>query len=93
MQVSRTIWKFPLAFRNVRGDELEILMPAPNRILTLQVQNGEPTLWALVDPEADVAVYKFIVVGTGYELDGRCGDYVGTWQHPPYVWHLFRDAR
>lgn len=81
------IWKFPLELK----DRQEIEMPGGAHILTIQMQNGVPCMWAIVVPETPTEKRKFITVGTGHpmphELSAR--EYVGTWQGGAYVWHVF----
>lgn len=45
----QTVWKFPVP-RAPAALAAEIKMPGGANILKLAMQDGEPTLWALVDP-------------------------------------------
>jgi hypothetical protein len=83
------IWKYPI---DISQAPLAISMPFGARILTLQVQHGVPCLWALVNPTATKVARPFVVVGTGHKTPRHAGEYVGTWQDGPYVWHLFEEA-
>lgn len=86
-----TIWKFPLEI----VDEMAIEMPVGARLLTVQVQGGTPTLWALVSPQAPKVQRRIRIIGTGHPL--RLADdlsYVGTVQTigaygGDLVWHVF----
>ena len=72
--------------------EFEVIMPDEAKILTVQVQNDLPQIWALVDPENKPFSYQFRVVGTGHELpDDFIGRYIGTFQLAlgSLVFHLF----
>lgn len=82
----RTIWKFPLKVT----DRQFVNMPLNAEILTVQNQNGAACLWALVDPEQQIVEARaFEVIGTGNPIgDGR-RRYIGTFQQPPLVWHVF----
>lgn len=87
-----TIWKFPLPVPDEHGN-LTVEMPRCATLLCVQLQQGVPTLWAVVDPTRKVEVRSFRVVGTGWEL-GESHNlhrllYVGTWQDAGLVWHLF----
>lgn len=86
-----TIWKFPIDLS--QGPRVAIDMPMDAKILTLQVQNGVPCLWALVDPSAPIETKPFVVVGTGHEKPIHATAYVGTWQDGPFVWHLFAELQ
>lgn len=65
-------------------------MPEEARLLTLQVQQGVPTLWAQVNPEAPVVRRCFQWVGTGTKAPA-VGTYVGTVQMRggEFVFHLY----
>ena len=75
------------------SDFATVDMPQGAKILSLQVQHGTPTIWALVDPEAPSTQRNFRVAGTGHAID-NFGDelsFVGTCQmmDGSLVWHLF----
>ena len=65
--------------------------PLGAQLLDFQTQNGQPVLWALVDPETVKETRHFAIRGTGTPMnDWRSTDtYIGTIQIPPFVWHLF----
>lgn len=74
---SRAIWKFSLP---VRAEPTMLAMPIGARILSVQTQQEEIRLWALVDPAEDREARRFLVVATGQAFD-RCGKtYLGTVQ-------------
>ena len=73
-------------------DYFAIDMPLGAKILTVQTQNGHPFIWALVNPEKpDEERRYFRVYGTGRPFYG--GKYIGTFQTPPFVWHLFEEVK
>lgn len=82
-----TIWKYPLLL----GDSVTYWMPAGAMILTVQMQHGTPTLWALVDPAAPLAPFELAVVGTGQVVPDRAV-FISTVQMADggLVWHIFR---
>lgn len=80
----KTIWKFPLA-----ADGL-VRMPIGAEILSVQVQDGQPVIWALVDSDAETETRMFRVVATGQHFAPRPEDrYVGTMQLGQLVFHIF----
>lgn len=83
----RTIWKFPVEMT----DQFEILMPAGADVLTVQVQHGQPVLWAIVDPDARKIKTGFVLHGTGHPLSDKAGRYIGSFQLTggALVFHLF----
>lgn len=91
------IYKYKVEFgRPGRGTTL--MLPLGARILTVQEQNGEGYMWALVDPEAELAPRKIHIVGTGSDATdvARGAQYLGTFQAVEgghiFVWHIFEEA-
>lgn len=70
-----------------------IEMPNGARILSVQVQNGVPVLWALVDPDAPLKRRDIRVYGTGHSIRLEVEDleYLGTFQmhDGALVFHAF----
>lgn len=81
----KRIYKYPFHVM----DEQSISMPAGAEILTVQYQRNSPCLWAKVDDEAELKPRWIFVRGTGKELTGAEGRFIGTFQFPPFVWHVF----
>ena len=82
----KTIWKFDV----LPGREA-IPMPEGAKILDIQVQNGAPVIWAIVDPEKKAKSRFLYVYGTGHMIPDDPGKYVGTFQFPNdgLVFHAF----
>ena len=80
------VWKYPLPI----ADEIRIELPQDARPLTVQMQNGEPWLWVLLNPDLPIYVRTFVLAGTGHEID-QPGAYIGTFQMADgaFVFHLF----
>lgn len=85
----KTIWKFAVPVK----DAFELDLPEGAEILTVQIQRGEPQLWALVDPYAPKVRRKFRVIGTGHPIEDA-GDlfWVATIQlhEGSLVFHIFQ---
>ena len=67
-------------------------MPEGARLLTVQIQDGMPQLWALVDEKAPIIDRTIATYGTGNSLpDGYLGEYIGTYQFGggALVFHVF----
>lgn len=88
------ILKYPLT---VEGEQT-IHVPPDSRVLTLQRQNGIPTLWLLAvtpaNPLHRPPPQEWLIrcVGTGWEVWG-----IDEWTHlgtvgdaAGYIWHYFR---
>ena len=61
--------------------------------LTVQLQNGVPTLWVMLEPHGFTEEETLVVqiFPTGSDFDNRgCDTYVGTWQYQNgTAWHVF----
>lgn len=79
---NKQIWKYDVHDGSIR-------MPKGAKILSVQLQNNRPNIWAIVDPKAEMVSRLFVIVGTGEPFDDTDMSYVGTYQQPPFVWHLF----
>lgn len=87
-----TIWKY--AVRLDAPGAFHLQMPVGADVLTVQLQDGAPMLWAMVNPDARTIQRSFRVVGTGWDNEDFTGcRYVGTWQKDSLVWHLFEEPR
>lgn len=94
------IFKYPLP-DNCMVEQFRILLPHGSKVLTVQMQNGKPYIWAQHEPGARKCERDFLVVSTGEQFEietTRIGPlsrevqmsrYVGTWQDGPHVWHLY----
>ena len=82
----KTIYKYPLKL----DDEQTIKLPAYSKPLTVQVQHGIVTLWALVDDRNEAKEYHVRIHGTGNPATSADPkDYLGTVQLDGFVWHVF----
>jgi hypothetical protein len=94
--MNKTIWKFSTLVEGTFLGKFSLQMPKGAQILSLQVdqKNNHPTIWALVDPNADVEERYFELFGTGTEVYEDMGierKYIGTYQYQrgEFVGHLF----
>lgn len=83
----KTIHKFPLQV----ADSQEMKMPKDSTILTVQVQNGTPCLWALVDTDKEAEERFIRIIGTGHPVPENVLRYIGTFQvlEGTFVGHVF----
>lgn len=81
----RTIWKYELRI----ADEQKVRMPQGSRILSVGNQNGTICIWALVHSDSPLSDRKIRMYGTGYPCYESSGNFVGTVQDGPLVWHVF----
>lgn len=84
--MSKRIFKYPLKIE----DKQVIKMPLGYQILTVQIKDNVPCIWAIVDDkETHIVDCKIITVGTGHYFDKL--DYIGTYQFNQLVFHVFND--
>ena len=88
--MEKTIWKYELEIT----DNQNILMPIGAEILTVQMQDGTPCLWALLNPEADIEKRYIEIFGTGHPVScdlGSARKYISTFQmsNGELVFHVF----
>ena len=80
----KTIHKYPISMEGTR-----VQLPKDAQIVKVDMQPGVgPCFWALVDTDNPEEERAFVALGTGHAFLYGMG-YMGTWQEPPFVWHLF----
>lgn len=60
-----TVYKYPLLIL----DEQEVEIPNGADLLTVQMQNGKPCLWALVETQSPPVKRKILIRGTGHPAE------------------------
>lgn len=71
------IWKWTLEVTDMQTLEL----PQGSGILTVQMQNGKPQLWALCNEETERKERRLIAIyGTGNPMPDEPGEYIATFQ-------------
>lgn len=90
----RTIYRYSIPLIST---EFDMDLPVGAVILSFQTQNGIPSIWAMIDKDADIEQRHFRFYGTGYPIDKSHKElrYIGTTQQsqtPPLVWHLFEEV-
>lgn len=85
------IFKYPIEIT----DKQIFPMPLGAKILTVQVQNENPCIWAMVDPDAQTEEVAIRVHGTGHPIyDSSNLEYIGTFQSMygvNLVFHVFKE--
>ena len=62
----------------------------PGRVLTVQLQNGQPMMWVLVEEEDRLIERLVWQICTGVAFDVEGADYIATIFHEPgLVLHVF----
>lgn len=77
------IWKFPIE----NGQAIQI--PEGSEPLHVaEDPQGQVCIWALIDPEKELAARMVTVVGTGWDVPDAA-QYIGTIHQGAYVWHIY----
>jgi len=80
--MKKTIFKY-----SINGSFIKI--PDGGEILSVQHQNGVPTMWVLVDTDKPLVDREFLMFGTGDEIEVDGLTHIHTLQENGYVWHIF----
>jgi hypothetical protein len=84
--VTHVVWKFEIPAQ----PSFTLDMRLGARVLSVQLQDGKPMLWALVDTSQPERTFAFRSVPTGLEFDPTGLTFAGTFQPlPGLVFHLF----
>ena len=85
----QAVYKYPIETTDYQW----VPMPNGAEILCVQVQRGQPCLWAKVETADWVPVVKraIIVVGTGHKFEGVGYKYIGSYKlhDGDFVGHVF----
>jgi hypothetical protein len=80
-----TVWKYAL-----KPGQNVLEMPHGAEILTVQMQGGEPMLWARVNSDNEKEPRTVTIAGTGHDCPLPLEHvYISTFQMGPLVWHAF----
>jgi len=83
----KTIWKYTLNVTNSQSIEIQ----KGAFVLTVQLQNKELQLWALVDPEEKTEHIHIHIYGTGHPIHKETLEYISTFQEGSLVFHVFKE--
>lgn len=86
----KTIYKYPLSITETQT----ISLPESHKVLEINVQNGKPYLWVLVDTKTNAKLQKIQMYGTGEPVAEDIGLYLGTahLNGGALVVHVFMDC-
>lgn len=94
--MSRAIWKHEVGF----NPNVSIELTQYAKIILVEMQEDRLCFWEehsvewhakytdeLVTPPMET--WTFNVYGTGHQIPDHAGEYVGSTQNGPFVWHLY----
>ena len=80
------VYKYVLDF----DDYCNVILPVGYKLLDVKVQNGNPVLWALVNPnEIHSKIVRFRIAGTGHPIEENELGYVATFEYNELIFHVF----
>jgi len=87
----KTIYKYSIPLLAAKFD---VDLPVGAMILSFQIQDKVPCIWAMIDKKATIEQRHFRIYGTGWPIEKIPKDlnlhYIGTIQtNGGLVWHLF----
>lgn len=88
----KQVWKYQLK----ADDVFSVEMPKGAQVLHVNMQDGEPYMWVLVDPSRETEYRAFRLAGTGHDIDPVWSKYLGTFlvgSTGYLVFHLFEQDR
>ena len=88
---TQRVYKYPLP---PLGDWISLTMPDGAEPLCVQMQHGQPCMWARVEVGRPPVVHHFRVAGTGHDLGSNVGRHIGSFQlhGGELVFHVFADG-
>ena len=83
----KKIFKYELSFEN----RTFLKMPEKSEIMDIQIQNGKPVMWAMVEPDSREIEVKINIYGTGWTIDHLAtkDEYLATICDGELVFHFF----
>jgi hypothetical protein len=89
----KTIWKARIRPNSEFGTTWKIKIPCPDgsKAISVALQDGEPTVWFEVNPDAANGIMILYSVGTGFgEIPKGCR-FIGTVIENEFVWHIYAE--
>lgn len=86
----RRVYKYPVLL----SDRFHLDLPVGAKILSVNIQHGNPQMWALVDPDCPLERRFFRLAGTGHPIEDTVVEHVGTFRiaNGDLVFHLFEEV-
>lgn len=87
----RSIWKYQFEV----SEHFQLSMPANAEVIHVDIQDYQPTIWAIVDTDASEESRCFHIFETGHRIPPKNlpSEYLKTFQQGPFVWHLFEETK
>ena len=87
-----SIWKYHIQIE----DKFTMELPKDSLVLDIKIQDKKPTMWVLVEENADLEKRYFRMFGTGQKFETISGlSHIGTIQmfKGDFVWHVFEEFK
>lgn len=85
------IYKYPLM---LGSGGYKVSLPKDAIIIDVGIQDGQGTLWAIVEPGPKHEDRTIVAVWTGEPFNYKYGMvHIKSFEHDGLVWHIFEDCR
>ena len=87
-----SIWKYRIPIE----DRFTMELPKDSMVLDVKIQDEQPTMWILVETEANLEKRYFRIFGTGHKFETIANlKHLGTIQmwNATLVWHIFEEIK
>jgi len=82
----KKIYKYPFTITDHQDFELS----EEAKVINVDLDPfNRPYLWAIIDVKAPIKKHTLYVVGTGLTVPKEAEMFLGSFQQPPFVWHVF----
>lgn len=83
----KKLLKYPISLDGPQ--EFRLLRGSIIRKVDYQASERGPMIWVETDTNETISDKRTLqVFGTGHDIPNE-SFYIGTWQEPPFVWHLY----
>lgn len=86
--MTQTILKYSVGRPEAYAKNIELPIGAQVLSAGIQHYDNDIFIWCLVDPSQRKEQRSFVVVGTGWNVNGYVIDYIGRVTETPYEWHI-----
>lgn len=91
---SSTVWKYDINAVLGVGGGVNLDLPRAHNVLSVGLQRGRICAWIRLRPsDEDLVAVSFRAYGTGHDIEGDPGRFIGTVidEVDRLVWHVFQD--
>ncbi len=85
----KTVWKFTIKIE----DEQIVMMPPRAEIIHVGLDpSGQPCVWAKAERSRNPVERLLFLTGTGSDVPDAATRHLGSFNHGPFVWHVWEPS-